>query len=370
MNIAFLNLQHNKDWGGGEKWTIVSAKGLAEKGHNLTVFGRYNSFMVERAHKLGLGAVPAPAGSDYAPATIWTMAAELKKRKIDVLVAHHNKDARTGGVAAKMLGIPVVFRNGFPIIHDNIRHRLTAKFWDRILTCSQRICDFYEKNRWFGSDVIDVIPNGIEIPEDDSKWTHLRKEWFDEDDILLAVFSGRLTSVKRPLDLLKIWRGLGANSKWRLMFIGTGHLHEELKERVKEPEFSNRVKVIGFKENAHKLITAADLAVLPSTEEAMPNTLMESMVQGVAAASTPVGDIPYLFNQGKAGWILPVGDVDAWVKFLKRLEQNPKEIVEMAEAGKKWIREEFTYDKMIGRIEDSLKRAMEGRPGATHSGTR
>ncbi|MBC8465460.1 glycosyltransferase, partial [bacterium] len=231
MRIAFLNLAKNEDWGGGEKWTLVSACGLAEREHHVVVIGVEGSLIVKRAKNSGLEAFSIRVGIDYSPRGIFNVLRILKKSNIEILVVHHHKDVRIGGVSAKILGVPVVHRNGFPIISDNIRHRFTHRFVDRILTNSKRIADRYQTIDWINESEIDIVPNGIRIPDSTQKNNSLRKLWTDKN-CLIAAYAGRLTSVKRPDDLLTAFSLLKPDSRWKLVIIGDGHLYEHLRNRI------------------------------------------------------------------------------------------------------------------------------------------
>ncbi len=358
MNVAFLNLAANNDWGGGEKWTLVTACGLAERGHNVSVFGRKDSYVVQRAAEAGLNSDWVPAGVDYAPGTIMKMIKLLRKNKIDVLFGHHNKDIRTGGVAAKMLGIRVIHRNGFPVIHNNSRHKFSFRFVDRILTNSKKIKDKYLTYGWMKDEIFDVVPNGIRKPENPPPDQDFWIEWVRDPKSLIAVFAGRLTTVKRVDDLFDVWMELDADSRWHLVVIGSGHLEKQLQERSQDPSLHGKVHLIGYRDNAGQLLGAADLVLLPSSDEGMPNTLMEAMSHGIPVAASPVGDTPYLLDDGKSGWIIPVGEVPGYVNLLKLIESKPDELKRMGNLGCERIRAEFSFGKMIDGVENSIKRLI------------
>lgn len=354
MNVAFLNLAANNDWGGGEKWTLITAQGLAERGHSISVFGRRDSYVVKRAANAGLYSDWVPAGIDYAPGTILKMMRLLRSRKIDVLIGHHNKDIRTGGVAAKILGIGVIHRNGFPVIHNNSRHRFSCKFVNRILTNSQQIKEKYLGYGWMKDEIFDVVPNGIRKPETPPPDRSIWREWIADPKSLIAVFAGRLTTVKRVDDLLDAWAGLSPESHWHLVVIGAGHLEDHLCDRAMNPKLNGKVHLIGYRDNAGQLLGTANLVLLPSSEEGMPNTIMEAMSHGVPVAASPVGDTPYLLDNGVAGWIVPVGDVDGYTSLLKLLESAPEELRRKGKLGHERIVSEFSFERMIDGVEASI----------------
>ncbi len=359
MRITFLNLASDAGWGGGERWTLYTAKGLMDRGHNVMVVGRSGSMMTVGAFELSLPTRSVPAGIDYSPLTIACLLSLLRRERPNILVVHHNKDVRTGGVAAKLCGIRVVHRNGFPIIHNNWRHRLTQRFVDRILTNARRIRDRYLDYGWIEGNLIDVVPNGIKIPDNFPGREEIRRSWGVTDNDLVAYYAGRVTKVKRVHDLIEAWRLLPEHSNWRLVIAGEGSELESLKSMTHNYGLDGHIRFLGFLKKANLSAVAADLAVLPSADEGMPNALMEAMVCGVPVAATPVGDVPELLNDGDAGWLLPVSDRESWTELLTLLEERPEELKEMGVKGEDRVKNYFTFERMIDGVEASLRRALE-----------
>lgn len=358
MRIAFVNLA--ADWGGGEGWTLRTAVGLSARGHEILIGARTGGPLEDRARRAGLETAAIPVGVDYKPATILRFFRLFRKRRIDVVVVHQNKDVRTAGVAAKLAGVAVVHRNGFPILKDTPRHRFTTSFVDRILTNSRRIRDHYLAFGWMKTP-IDLVYNGILPPGDPDNVQDLRAlAGFGESD-LVALFAGRLSPVKRVDVLLQAIAALPEDSRWRLAILGTGGEEGHLKSLAKHLGLAGRVVFLGFREEAADLAAGADLAVLASKDEGMPNALMEAMVRGVPAAATPVGDVGELLGDGDAGWLVPLDDIGGWTALFARLEAHPDELVQMGQAGRRRVLERFSFQAMIDGVEASLKRAAPGR---------
>lgn len=357
MRVLFVNFA--SDWGGGEGWTLRSALGLAAQEHDVGLVARPNSQLERRASaQEGLRLFTLTPAFDYQPNAVARLMALMKRLETEVLVVHHNRDVRTAGVAARLLGIPVVHRNGFPVIHDNLRHRFTQLFVDRIVTNSRRIEKRYRGYGWLRHP-IDVVPNGTPLPEKVSPRDPERFGFAREN--LVACYAGRLTGVKRVQDLFEALRSLPEGSRWRLAIIGRGSTEGQLAALAVSPGLVGRVRMLGFREDAPELLGAADLAVLPSADEGMPNALMEAMARGTALAATPVGDVELLLGAGEAGWSVPVCNVAAWVDLLQTLEAEPKRLEERGLAGRHRIEAQFTHEAMVEGIEASLAAAMATR---------
>ncbi len=363
MKIAFLNFA--RDFGGGEHWTILTAGGLSEHGHQVLLLGRSGSTYQNRVNQAGLQYMSVPAGPDYNPITILYLLRIFLYFRPDVLIVSHNKDVRNGAVAALFLGIPVLHRNGFPILKDTWRHRLTYALTNRIITNSQRIRDQYADIPWIDPNTIDVVPNGIDPPETIRDKQQVRSNLNLAQDAFIVMFAGRLTTTKHVDDLITAMKLMPETSSVRLAVMGDGPEAESLKQQAANLVTSNRVVFLGYHDDAADKLMAADLVILPSDDEGMPNTLMEAMVRKIPVAATPVGDVPYLLDEGKAGWLFPVGSPEKITELLASLENHQDLLDEMASAGFKQIRDHFSFSDMISGVERSCRRTIRVRRDRT-----
>jgi glycosyltransferase involved in cell wall biosynthesis len=76
--------------------------------------------------------------------------------------------------------------------------------------------------------------------------------------------------------------------------------------------------------------SSALVTVLCSLTEGFPLSLVESMATGTPFVATPVGAIPDLVNQSKAGLIVPVGDAKALADAIRQLVEDRKMWAEMS----------------------------------------
>jgi glycosyltransferase involved in cell wall biosynthesis len=80
--------------------------------------------------------------------------------------------------------------------------------------------------------------------------------------------------------------------------------------------------------------SSALVTVLCSLTEGFPLSLVESMAAGTPFVATPVGAIPDLVNQTKAGLIVPVGDAKALSDAIRQLVQDSRMWAEMSASGR------------------------------------
>src|SRR5687768_5801304 len=85
------------------------ALGLRDRGHQVVLFCRPNSPLHERLRG-EIDLEPILGGADFHPRTVLRCGAALRRHRPDVVICNTVKDPRWTGVAARLLGIPVVYR--------------------------------------------------------------------------------------------------------------------------------------------------------------------------------------------------------------------------------------------------------------------
>jgi glycosyltransferase involved in cell wall biosynthesis len=133
---------------------------------------------------------------------------------------------------------------------------------------------------------------------------------FYKKNHLKLINVGRLVEQKDQLTILKaVHYALKKNKKVQLLIIGKGEKKRELEEYIKKNNLSKNIKLIGYKKNPFKYIKAADIFVLSSKFEGLPNVLIESIFlkRGIISSNCPTGPNEILKN-GKYGDLFEIGD--------------------------------------------------------------
>ena len=149
-------------------------------------------------------------------------------------------------------------------------------------------------------------------------------ECFRSDGEPILIAAGSLVPWKGFSDLILAMQELQKTRKARLIILGDGPLRAELEAQIKAFSLEKVVKILGYVENPLKYFKKADIFVLSSYVEGMPNVLVEAMMCGCTPVSTncPTGPRELLQN-GKYGYLVPVGDAIAMAKGIKHALDKP-----------------------------------------------
>ena len=123
---------------------------------------------------------------------------------------------------------------------------------------------------------------------------------------------GRLSNQKNYPLLLEALALVRKNLDASLVILGRGEHEAILKEQAKNLGISKYVSLAGFVEQPLAYYQQADLYVMSSDYEGLPNVLLEALSQGLPIVSTncPTGPREILDN-GKFGLLSPVGDAES-----------------------------------------------------------
>ena len=355
MNILFINSIAAHKYGGGEKWMIKAAKGLTGLGHKVILASKRNSHILKKAEENNVQTTVLNTHTDFSPLDTWKIARFLSKEKIDILICNLNKDVRVAGLAAKIIGHPLVIaRHGVKLISNKWKHKMTlTKLADAIITNTETIKKEYLSYNWFNEDFIKVIYNGVDTNRN-IKAYDFQKDYPGKKVIFSA---GRLTEQKGFRYLIET-ADILYKKRDDLVFViaGKGRLEGELKSNVSRLGLNKFVHFIGFVEN---YIKGADLFVLPSLFEGMPNVVMEAMANAKAVIATDVNGARELMLDRESGFIVPPENPLLMAEKIDNLIDDNTLLKTMGEKGQQHVLKNFTINKMVKNLENYLKKMLD-----------
>lgn len=151
-----------------------------------------------------------------------------------------------------------------------------------------------------------------------------------------------------------------------LAIAGQGPWEEHLRTGARELGIDGRVHFLGRRDDVPALLAGADLFVLASRNDSLPNAMLEAMAAGVPVlVSTVAGVRTALAARGTgpaAGWMVAPDDLDALRRALEVAvaQCRAEEGRAMAAEGARRAREWFSPERMVAEVEAVLA-GEEGR---------
>lgn len=173
------------------------------------------------------------------------------------------------------------------------------------------------------------IPIGVDLdtyhPADATERTAMRRRLGLEEDRAIAIYAGRLVAQKRVDVLLQAWAALPARHRLQplLLVLGDGPQAAELAGLAGGLGIGGRVRFLGAVDEVAPFLWAADLFVLPSRSEGMPNGLLEAMACGLPVVASDVAGTRDLLGDEEGGRLVPPGNADALTAALETVAGCP-----------------------------------------------
>jgi glycosyltransferase involved in cell wall biosynthesis len=360
MNLMFLDSIATDVYGGLEHWIGMVAAGLVKRGHRVVAVGRPGSEYLRRTALVSneVAIESLNISGDFHPGTIVALKRLLSKYEIDAVICNFNKDVRLGGLAARWRGdVKVIWRLGNNMTRNNAVHRfLTPRLLDGAITPSHELKRQIMQPGYLLDDRIQVIHTGI--PEA-RNWqpgpkAHeaLRDKYHLPQDCLVAVTSGRFVSVKGHRYLVTVAKKIvERHSDIYFLWLGDGPLEGELRDQIDQLGLRDRFVFAGLLDDFELELAGADLMIHPATVEPFGIVLLEGMRAGLPIVASRVGGIPEVIAENETGLLVPPGDTGALETAALRLLDDREQMANFGRAGRARWKNEFDYDRMLGRVE-------------------
>ena len=368
MNVLFINSIGKDKFGGGEKWMVNAAKGLTDRGHSVVLASKRNSRLLEYAAGRGVRTKVMEIRGDFSPLATLKIAAWMKRHQTDILICNLNKDVRVAGLAARLVGHPVVLaRHGMLLCSKKWKHKLSlTKLTDGIITNSRTIREAYAGYGWFDRNFVKVIYNGLTIPEHVEPYDFASR--FPGKKIIYS--AGRL-SKQKGFEYLIEAAAILKRKRNDLVFAisGEGKLEQSLKQMVAERGLENSFIFLGFTPDIYPCLLGCDLFVLASLFEGMPNVVMEAMAMQKPVVATDVNGARELMGASTksrdcdTGLIIPPKEPAAIAEAIEKIIDDPARMAAYGKAGRERVETHFTVPIMVDNLEAHLRHKIAEKRG-------
>jgi glycosyltransferase involved in cell wall biosynthesis len=141
--------------------------------------------------------------------------------------------------------------------------------------------------------------------------------------------------------------------------VGQGPLQREIVAEHGRLVLGDRVRLLGYREDAVRVLAGCDIFALSSHFEGLPVALMEALALGLPVVSTAVGGIPDAVTAGREGLLVPPRRPDELAAALLALVTDPDRRKRMGAAA---LRRAADFD--VRRASRHIEAVYLGPPGA------
>ncbi len=357
--MRILHLIDTLEYGGSPSWLQRVTRALEARGHAQEVWccNRADPAMVAGfpstvpVRRLGLARYVSGLG-------LAALLQRLRRRDVDTLHTILPYADLLGRLAGALAGAPVVSSVQGRYTPWQMRlSRLTAPLSARSLVIAEALAAFTAEHGGVPRDRILVVPNGLDPAPftlgDEAKAEGRRRLGGGETPVALCV--ARLGPEKDHATLLEAFARLETPA--RLALAGEGPCRTALEAQIERHGLGERVVLLGNRDDIPHLMYGADLFVLASRHEGMPNVLLEAMAARLPVVATAVGGVPEIVVHDETGVVVPPGDPAVLAQAMDALLRDPARRRAMAQAGRKRLEARFAFDATIDAMEQAFAHA-------------
>ncbi len=136
----------------------------------------------------------------------------------------------------------------------------------------------------------------------------------------------------------------------RTLIAGDGPLRNRLEETAHAYHLDGQVRFLGHRDDVPQLLASANLVVLPSAYEGLPNVVLEAMRFGKPVVATAAPGTTELVVNGQTGILVPVGDTRLLARAIRDVVRDPALAHRMGAAGRERVEASFRADAMVARF--------------------
>jgi glycosyltransferase involved in cell wall biosynthesis len=169
-------------------------------------------------------------------------------------------------------------------------------------------------------------------------------------------FAGRLTAQK---SLRVALDAVASSDGVTLLIAGEGDEREPLERDVAALGLEHRVRFLGALPRRHvlELFSAADAAILSSSWENFPHTVVEALAVGTPVIATATGGVGEIVTDGENGLLVPLGDARALGAAVRRLFADD-ELRERLRGRAAASVERYAPERVFAELEETLERTL------------
>jgi len=236
-----------------------------------------------------------------------------------------------------------------------------------------RIQELYYQSK-LPSNRLKQVPNGVDTdrfsPVTDQEKVKLRNQLGLPENIKLILFVGHFSREKCPDLLLTAWKRHVAETSpdSGIVFVGSTNpdhyeVDAELVSDIQQLAKPYINKNIFFIERAHeieKYYKTADMFILPSLREGLPNSLLEAMACGLPVIVSKLNGISdWIVKDGINGCIVPSSNMEKLGKAIIRILVNKTDAYKFGLNGRIKVVENFSIDEVTKRYEKVYSQVIQ-----------
>jgi len=307
----------------------------------------------------------------FDPRTLFDFTALMRENAVQLAHLQNHGASTFGRLAAILAGIPAIVH-----IHDDHRfppgnypwyvrliNHILVRSTKQALAVSEAIGQAARETHGFKPDQVQVFHNPVERgrfrESSNGKKVRARSLLGLSPHAAVALCLGRIEYHEKGSDILiEAWKDVQAALPYsELVMAGEGPLRKPLEDKIRTASWSPKVHFLGFRDDVEPLLWAADVLVIPSRREGLPNTVLEAQSTGLPVVGTRVGGIPEIVRHGENGLLVAPEEPQALAQAIIAILSD-KDLQTDLKHGARRTADHYDLDSFAERLEALYRRLI------------
>jgi glycosyltransferase involved in cell wall biosynthesis len=288
--------------------------------------------------------------------SIWRLIRELKSKRYNIIHTHFGPSCYRIALVGRILGYRKIIRT----LHSGLGHlsalhqiklRLLLPLFSDILTVSRSLKQQVIRYRLKKPSRIYPIPLGIDL----DRYGYARRDVSDsgipKDAFVIGTVS-RSVPVKGIPHLLEALAILcRKHTHVYGLLVVPGVEYEQNLQNITQENLTERIRLLGVREDIANILASIDLFILPSFSEGSPLALVEAMAAGLPCCGSRVEGIEEILSQSPFAQeiLFEPGDAQAIVRCVENL-LNKKGLQDLGAVNLRIVEENYDLEHCISNL--------------------
>ena len=337
---------------GTEKQLAFLLENLPQAGYDVNLISFQDSpFLRDGARHLfpsiNISTLEASADISKTPGAIVRLHSLLRRLKPDMVHTFFTTANTLGILAARMAGVKHCISSrrdmGFNISSvDLCLLRFANRFTSRIMVNSENVKQNVIGREHVNPNHVEVVHNAISISDGTA---NIERTGFEQPII------GIVANLNRPVKRVELFiraaaliKGSHKGAQFRI--IGDGHLRSGLEQLASDLGIGSCTVFMGRRNDVQRQLQNMTVGIICSDSEGLSNAIMEYMAASLPVVATDVGGNRELVRHGETGALVPPNNEEALAAAVIDLLDDPNKCASMGYAGREFIKDNFSVEKM------------------------
>lgn len=360
---SILFVEYASDWTGPAKSLSLLLAGLRRRNFQIAVVAPRDSHTAHRYRSEGYRVCTVQS---LTKRHLPSLLAILRAEQPDLVYVNNLSGAtRLTYLAARLLRLPIAVHVRSMAWRTNWLKAFYLRDVDAVICVSQAAAE--PLKRFVRTERLHVVYNGIEVcaeskrSDEKNDKSCLESRGRNDRTCSIAVVA-HLTSRKNQMAAIEAIQTLRESSvPARLMLLGSLDREPDyvssLVARIETLGLSDRVEVLGFKEDVQGILSGVDILLHTALEDPHPRAVLEAMAVGIPVVALNVDGVSETVVNGDTGLLVDPDGGDL-AEALRLLIEDPELRIRMGAAGRERAETCFSADSTTEGVADVIQRIL------------